>query len=114
MFCFEICTPEGRGGDKGGSANFKTKHTEPLTQEMPSALYMGARQLGRRGCKCGRLSEVREEEEEEGDIPFQHVSFIPLFLLSLFASFSGTEKRPLTLVRLKPPCFMLGDWILGK
>ena len=37
--CFEICTPEGRGREKGGSANFKMKHTEPLTQEIPSALY---------------------------------------------------------------------------
>ena len=35
---FEICTPEERGGEKGGSANFKTKHTEPLTQEIPCAL----------------------------------------------------------------------------
>ena len=26
-------------GEKGGNANFKTKHTEPLTQEIPSALY---------------------------------------------------------------------------
>ena len=31
QFCFEIFTPEGRGGGKGGSANFKTKRTEPLT-----------------------------------------------------------------------------------
>ena len=31
LFCFEICTPEGRGGEKGGSSNFKTKTTEPLT-----------------------------------------------------------------------------------
>ena len=28
VFCFEICTPEGRGGEKGGSDNFKTKHTD--------------------------------------------------------------------------------------
>ena len=35
MLCFEICTPEGRGGEKGGSVNFKAKHTEPLTQEIP-------------------------------------------------------------------------------
>ena len=34
VICFEICTPEGRGGEKGGIANFKTKHTEPLTQEI--------------------------------------------------------------------------------
>ena len=27
LFCFEICTTEGREGEKGGSANFKTKHT---------------------------------------------------------------------------------------
>ena len=40
LFCFEICTPVGRGKEKGGSANFKTKHTEPLTQEMPSAMYV--------------------------------------------------------------------------
>ena len=32
MFYLEICTTEGRGGGKGGIANFKTKHTEPLTQ----------------------------------------------------------------------------------
>ena len=38
-FCFEICSPEGRGGEKGGRENFKTKHTEPLTQEILSALY---------------------------------------------------------------------------
>ena len=31
---FEICTPEGRGGEKRGNANFKIKHTEPLTQEI--------------------------------------------------------------------------------
>ena len=31
MFCFEICTPEGKGGENGGSANLKTKHTESLT-----------------------------------------------------------------------------------
>ena len=35
VFCSEICTPKGRGGEKGGSANFKTKHTEPLTQVIP-------------------------------------------------------------------------------
>ena len=30
-FSFEICTPEGRGGEKGGSANFII---ESLTQEI--------------------------------------------------------------------------------
>ena len=34
MFCFEICTPEGRGGEKGGSENFNIKHPELLTQEI--------------------------------------------------------------------------------
>ena len=29
---------EGRGGAKRGNANFKTKHTEPFPQEIPSAL----------------------------------------------------------------------------
>ena len=28
VFCFETCTPEGRGGEEGGSANFETKDTE--------------------------------------------------------------------------------------
>ena len=35
VFCFEMCIPEGRGGEKGGMANFKRKHTEPLTSEIP-------------------------------------------------------------------------------
>ena len=39
LFWSDNCTPEGRGGEKGGSANFQTKHTEPLTPEIPSALY---------------------------------------------------------------------------
>ena len=43
LFCFEICTTEGRGGEKGGSANFKTKHTEHLTQGLTSAPYSGTR-----------------------------------------------------------------------
>ena len=30
--CFEICTPEGRGGEKGGRTNFETKHPDVLTQ----------------------------------------------------------------------------------
>ena len=37
LFCFEICTPGGE--EKGGSANFKMKHTEPLTQEITPPLY---------------------------------------------------------------------------
>ena len=39
-FCLVHCIPEGRGGEKGGSTNFKRKHTEPLTQEIPSARYV--------------------------------------------------------------------------
>ena len=39
MFWFYICNAEGIGGVKGGNANFKTKHTEPLTQEITSPLY---------------------------------------------------------------------------
>ena len=37
---FEICIPEGRGGEKGGNANLKTMCTEPSTQEVPWALYL--------------------------------------------------------------------------
>ena len=39
LFCFEICTPEGRGGEKGGSANFETKHTEPFIPEYFISVY---------------------------------------------------------------------------
>ena len=37
IFCFEIGTPVERWGEKGEDAIFKTEHTEPLTQEIPSA-----------------------------------------------------------------------------
>ena len=40
LFCFEIGTSEGKGGEKEGNPNFKTKHTEPLTQEIFSALFI--------------------------------------------------------------------------
>ena len=39
MLCLENCNTEGRGGGKGESANFKTKHTEPLTTELISSPY---------------------------------------------------------------------------
>ena len=39
LFCSKYCTTEGRGGEKGGSANTKAKHTEPLTSELISPLY---------------------------------------------------------------------------
>ena len=39
-FCFKTCTTEGRGGEKGGSPNFKTRRTEHLTHEIPRALYL--------------------------------------------------------------------------
>ena len=42
LFCFETCTIEGRGGEKGGSANSRTKHTEPLTQGLISPLNMAS------------------------------------------------------------------------
>ena len=35
VFCFEICTQEGRG-EKGGRANFKTKYTAPFRREITS------------------------------------------------------------------------------
>ena len=50
MFYLEICTPEGRwaeGEEKGGSANFKAKHTEPLTQEI-TLLCLGNNGLARK------------------------------------------------------------------
>ena len=40
LFCFETSTTEGRGGEKGGSANSINKHTEPLTQGFCSSLYI--------------------------------------------------------------------------
>ena len=39
MFCFEIFTLEGRGGEKGGNENFKSKHTEPFPFTQVSVHY---------------------------------------------------------------------------
>ena len=36
--------------EKGGSANFKIKHTEPLTQEIPPALYNAQKYFSRLIC----------------------------------------------------------------
>ena len=41
MFCVAICSPEGREGGKGGSANFRIRRTEPLTREITPPLYIG-------------------------------------------------------------------------
>ena len=41
MFYVAFCTPEGRGGGKGGSANFKTKHTEPKKSLQPCTGTLG-------------------------------------------------------------------------
>ena len=37
LFCFEICIPEGRGSEKGGNANVKTRH---FPREITSLLYV--------------------------------------------------------------------------
>ena len=37
VMCY--CATVGRGGEKGGSANSKTKHSEPLTSKLSSPLY---------------------------------------------------------------------------
>ena len=39
LICFESSTTEGRGGEKGRSANCRTEHTEPLTQGFCAPLY---------------------------------------------------------------------------
>ena len=36
MFCFEICTPEGRGGEKVGSANFQKTQNQEITPPLYS------------------------------------------------------------------------------
>ena len=41
LFCFEICTPEGRGGEKGGNANFKMKHTKNFDPRIYSTHVLG-------------------------------------------------------------------------
>ena len=61
MFRYEIFTPVGRGGEKGGIAHFKTKHTEPFTQEIPSALYCTPK--GRGGGK-GRSANFKTKHTE--------------------------------------------------
>ena len=45
------------GREKGGNPNGKTKHTEPLTQEIPSALYMGRVKVSGGYCSL-KLSET--------------------------------------------------------
>ena len=40
MLCFESCITEGRAGGKGGSANSKTRHTEPVTSDLILPLYI--------------------------------------------------------------------------
>ena len=57
LFCFEICSPEGSGGEKGRGANFKTTYTEPLAQEITSRLYIGRV----RGISKGFFSRCRRE-----------------------------------------------------
>jgi len=37
-FVLKLAPTRGEWGEKGGSANFKKKHSELLTQEIPSAL----------------------------------------------------------------------------
>ena len=39
LLCFVASTTEGRVGEKGESANSRTKHTEPLNQGLISPLY---------------------------------------------------------------------------
>ena len=39
LFCFETYTTKGRGEEKGGSANCRTKHPQPLTHDIPRPLY---------------------------------------------------------------------------
>ena len=86
MFCFEICTPEGRRGEKGGSANSKTKHTVLLTsesispllfrdlQEFPSWSTMNIPSTRLVSLtEWGSLSELNakeENEEEEEELKF--------------------------------------------
>ena len=36
VFCFENCTTQWRGEEKGGSENFETNHPEPLTSQIIS------------------------------------------------------------------------------
>ena len=40
VLCFEKGPTEGRGRKKGGSANSKTKHTEPMTSELILPVYI--------------------------------------------------------------------------
>ena len=88
MFSFEICTPEGRGGERGGSANIKTKHTEPLTQEIPSALYCTPE--GRGGEKGGSANFQTKHTE-----PFTQEISRPLYKLPYQnRTENGPENHP--------------------
>ena len=39
-FALQFALQSGEGEKKAGNVNFKTKHTEPLIQEINSALYI--------------------------------------------------------------------------
>ena len=66
LFCLEICTPEGRGGEKRENANFKTNHTEPLTQGVPPALYSSSpvnkAESKKQGKECEQLMPDKLED----------------------------------------------------
>ena len=57
VFWFENYTTEGRGGEKGGSANFKTKHIEPMTSQIIPSLYI-AYERDTVICRYGNLSAL--------------------------------------------------------
>ena len=57
---------------EGVNASFKTKHTEPLTQEIPSALYINY--LLKRALRTRRGSVCFWKEESRGKMPCGHLS----------------------------------------
>ena len=54
---------KGRGRENGWCANFKTKHTDPLPQEIPSALY--CTQEGRKGRSANLKTKHTEPLTQE-------------------------------------------------
>ena len=67
LFCFEIFTPEGRAGVKGGSANFKTKHT--AYQNIRHRCIFGSSKvcIYNSAWKCGWVGCMEGAEIRNGD-----------------------------------------------
>ena len=83
LLYYENCTTEGRVGEKGGSANFKTKHIDP---RKPRSLYIGIdeskmtrKTVNQATCKfeCRIQMALLSMEEDERCLPWYYPQVDP-------------------------------------